>query len=88
MTGIPCKNVVVFHSWATRLRWKGHEVINPAEISGDGGTWHDYLKADIKALCDCDTLAYLPGWESSKGAQLEIHLAHRLGIEIVDVRTL
>ena len=45
-------------------------------------TWHQFMRADIKALCDCDALALLDGWQHSAGAQLELHLAHRLGLEI------
>ena len=25
----------------------------------------------------------LPGWEKSNGAQLELHIAHRLGIDVI-----
>ena len=48
-----------------------------------GGAWTDCLRADIRALMDCDTLALLPGWESSQGAHLELHIAHRVGIKVV-----
>lgn len=86
MSGIPERNFPVFNRAAAALRKAGHEVVNPAEISlGILGTWHDYMRADIAALCGCDTLALLPGWEHSSGAHLELHIAHRIGLTIVSV---
>jgi hypothetical protein len=83
MTGLPEFNFPAFHAAAATLRNSGHEAVNPAEINAEtGGDWHYYLKADIKALCDCNALALLPGWQNSKGAHLELHIAHRLGLEI------
>lgn len=83
MTGLPDLNFPAFNAAAERLRRQGHSVVNPAEIGSEPGRdWVDYMKADIKALCDCDALALLPGWQNSKGAHLELHLAHRLGLEI------
>ena len=40
------------------------------------------MRTDIKALCDCDSIILLPGWEKSNGAHLELHIAHRIGLEI------
>jgi hypothetical protein len=46
------------------------------------------MRADIKALCDCDGLALLPGWQHSNGAHVELNLAHRLGMTINTVQEL
>ena len=89
MTGLPEFNFPAFHAATTALREKGFEAINPAEINTEtGGDWHFYLRADIKALCDCDTLALLPGWQTSSGAHLELHIAHRLKMNFVLVAVL
>ena len=89
MTGIAHHNFPLFNRWALTLRAVGYEVANPATNgSGPRLSYEQYLRADIKLLCDCDTLAYLPGWESSKGAMLEMEIAHRVGIRIVDVEKL
>lgn len=86
MTGLPEFNFPAFHAAARLLRAAGHEAVNPAEINAEtGGDWHYYLRADIKALCDCDALALLPGWEGSKGAHLELHIAHRLGLRVASL---
>lgn len=83
MTGLPDLNFPAFHRAAKLLRGLDYVVVNPADINPGGAmSWHDCMRADIKALCDCDALVLLPGWERSKGAHLELHLAHRLELQI------
>jgi hypothetical protein len=83
MSGVPEHNFPAFNAEAARLRALGYEVVNPAEVNPDVAlSWHECLRQDIKLLCDCDTLALLPGWEHSQGAHLELHIAHRLGMTI------
>ena len=41
-----------------------------------------HMRADIKAMMDCDGLAILPGWQNSRGANAEINLAHALGMDV------
>ena len=67
---------------AERLRGLGYEVVNPAEDPVYAG-YHESMRKDLKALLDCDTLALLDGWQCSAGAHLEMHVAHRVGMEIV-----
>lgn len=83
MTGLPELNFPAFNAAAAALRALGHAVVNPADLNPAGASWQACLRADIKALCDCDTLALLPGWEGSPGAHLELHVAHRLGLLVV-----
>lgn len=83
MTGEPELNFPAFHAAAARLRSCGHDVVNPAELNTDpSADWHSCLRKDIAALTTCDALALLPRWQKSSGAQLELHIAHRLGMEI------
>jgi hypothetical protein len=42
--------------------------------------WSDYMRADIQKLCESDCVYFLRGWEKSKGACLERHIA--LALEI------
>lgn len=89
MTGIEDFNFPAFHAAAVALRGMGYVVSSPAEVNPDTTmTWEQCLRADIKALCDCDVIALLPGWENSKGAHLEVHVAHRLGIRVAALHTL
>lgn len=46
------------------------------------------MRRDIAALMDCDTVATLPGWEHSKGARLEVLIAERLGMTVVNAHDL
>lgn len=84
MTGLPDLNRPAFARAAELLREEGWRPVNPAEVKPIGGTeWEHYMRGDIRALCECDALALIEGWERSKGAHLEVHLAHRLGIEVL-----
>ena len=85
MSGIPEYNFPAFHYWAAELRRQGHTVVNPAEIT-KANTWEGCLRDDLRELCGCDTIALMPGWESSKGANLELHVAHRLGMTVIQLR--
>lgn len=89
MTGIPQSNFPAFHAAAMALRERGMEVCNPAEINADqSAPWVQGMRDDIKALCDCDAIALMPGWEHSQGAHLELHIAHRIGLEVLFVAEL
>ena len=84
MTGLPDLNFPAFHAAARQLRDLGYTVRNPAEVGEEPGkTWEDYMRKDIRLLCECDTILLLPGWENSKGAHLELHIAHRIGMKVL-----
>jgi hypothetical protein len=81
MSGLPELNFPGFHAAAASLRADGHIVINPAEITTDhGAKWEDCLRADITQLVTCEGIALMPGWEGSKGARLEAHIARELNM--------
>ena len=84
MTNMPALNFPAFHAEAARLRALGYEVVNPAEVNPDpAAKWHDCMKADIAQLVTCDAVRLLEGWESSRGASLEAHIAHSLDMRLV-----
>ena len=89
MTGYPELNFPAFHAAADVLRSKGLEVANPAEIDPEGEqSWSACMRAGLKAMLDCCTVALLPGWEDSKGANIEARLALNLGMRVVEFETL
>ncbi len=84
MTGMPDMNFPAFNADADRLRALGFDVVNPVELNPDPAmSWHKCMRCDLAALLTCDTLALLDGWQKSAGAHLEMHVAHRVGMEIV-----
>jgi hypothetical protein len=88
MTGLPGLNFPAFAAMTAKLRDAGHAVTNPAELNPDGGSWNDCMRRDIAALMECDTVARLPGWHTSKGARLEVLIAERLGMTVVNAHDL
>lgn len=65
--------------WLTGL---GYDVVNPVSYGLiEDGEWADYMRRDIKLLCDCDYIYLLDGWKCSGGACLEKHIADNLGIK-------
>lgn len=86
MTGIEDFNFPAFSAAAAELRALGHEVINPAE-NDDGDTtreWAYYMRKDLAHVLSVDAVAVLPGWQGSRGARLEVHVARALGLPILD----
>lgn len=100
ITGYPDLNKPLFTAAEAALSSVGHTVLNPHRVctiitahsckgpchpSEELLPWEDYLRADlISMLHMADGLAMLPGWEASRGAQLERHVAEALGWEVRD----
>lgn len=75
----------LFKDAERKLTLDGHEVVNPMTIPHDHDkTWLSYMRADIKALVDCDAIYMLRNWTESKGACTEFNLAHDLGLKIIE----
>ena len=86
MTGRPALNFPAFYREAAHYRATGYRVVNPAEINPDPTmAWGNAMRADIRELMTCDAIAMLPGWERSKGASLEHHIAQSLGFQVIYV---
>lgn len=66
---LPDLNFPAFHSMAARLRAAGHQVVNPAEINPNGGTWDDCVRYDIATLMDGDRAATLLGLQRAPPQQ-------------------
>lgn len=41
-------------------------------------SWQCWMRYDIKAMMDCDTIVMLPAWQQSSGAKVESMLAQKL----------
>ncbi|HBO1301978.1 TPA: DUF4406 domain-containing protein [Pseudomonas aeruginosa] len=89
MTGIPDFNYPAFNAEEKRIRALGYIVENPAvNMVYRGAPWETFMRDGIKRLMDCDILALLPGWERSRGANIERGLAITLGMRVVDAEAL
>jgi hypothetical protein len=91
-------NFPAFYSAAESLEKQGYEPVNPAQLDIEAGytlerikqldpaEFQEFLKGaakrDLDALQQCDAIALLPGWESSKGARAEKAVAEWLGLRV------
>lgn len=87
MTGFENFNYEMFNIAAADLRASGYEVENPADLeaentSGAPQAWSWYMRRAITKLMLCNGMALLDGWENSRGAVIEVNLAHNLGYQI------
>jgi Domain of unknown function (DUF4406) len=88
MTGYPELNTPAFDCVSKGLRRLPlNRVFNPAE--NDGGSkdkgWAFYMRLDLISVALADRLVLLPGWEKSRGAQVEIANAISLKIPLYEV---
>lgn len=89
MTGKEALNFPAFYEAAAHVRALGYDVVNPAELNPNhDASWHACLRANLKELLDCTGLVLLDGWQQSAGAHLEMHVAHRVGLNIHLLRDL
>ena len=85
MSGLPDLNYPAFHAAAAMLRARGYEVENPAENPVPVcGSWRGYMRMTVTQLAQCDAVYLLPGWEASRGANVEHALALGLGLEVIE----
>jgi hypothetical protein len=99
MRSIEFYNFPAFDAAAERLRAAGHDPVNPADLDRAVGVnehteplpegfLRGAMKRDLSAICDCDAIALLPGWERSAGVKVELTLARFLGLQVIDAMTL
>lgn len=101
MTGYEQWNFPEFFRVEKALLELGYEVVNPAHNDGPdlesalksagsaekpNYTWNYYMRRDLPHVMECDGLLVLDGWQKSKGAQLEVHVAKALGLPLYILR--
>ena len=85
VSGIEIEARVLFKRAEIELLIQGHDVINQMELEHDHDkTWQSYMRECISAMMKADALYLLPNWRESKGARIEVQLAHNLGIKILN----
>ena len=61
------------------------DIVNPFELDHDHDKdWESYMSVCIKELMTCNTLYLLPGWTDSPGARIEVMIASRMGMDLID----
>ncbi len=89
MSGYRDHNFPAFHAAAKRLREMGYDVINPAEIEQENLLdWSACLRNDLRELLRANAVVTLSGWQHSRGARLEVHVARALGMPVNDLASL
>lgn len=89
MSGIENYNREAFDNARDFLSESGVLVQSPVDLNTDSTGkfpcrgYNEAMKVDIAAMCLCDAVVVLPGWENSQGAALEHFIAVRLGIPVV-----
>lgn len=97
MNGISDFNVPAFLEAQAQLEGVGHEVVSPVQdflheyqhpgsdltTNTDTQEAHAaYLRRDIAMLLGVEAIALLPGWETSKGANIELAVARALALPV------
>lgn len=81
-----------FQDAAAKLRAKGYEaIVNPAELTKVIGHEFEYgeiMGIDLDILAVCDALIQLPGWEESRGANIEYGYALAAGKLIISLEAI
>jgi len=83
ITGLPLEDTKArFKASAEALEICGYTSVNPFEVlpPHPDHAWNDHMRADIKALVDCDYIYIMDNAQDSRGAMLEMRIASALGI--------
>lgn len=95
MRGYHLHNSEAFDLAADELRRAGHEVINPVDHDREIGfdfnsqdipreTFLSMFRWDLARVMEVEAVAFLPGWQRSRGACAERTVAHYLGLPCFD----
>ncbi len=97
VTGVPDFNRRGFASAQAMLEEAGYRVLNPInmteeydeinEIPRGSASWDTYMRIALRGLIACQTLVALPGWTTSRGAQIEVTLATSLRMPVFQIIT-
>lgn len=75
---------------AERLRGMGYEPVNPAAVTAQlpPMEWAECMAVAAKCMEMCGTIYQMRGWQGSRGAVIEWHLAAAMGMDVLDAEGL
>ena len=87
MSGYPDYNYPAFRFADQHLRGLGYETLNPVDAEADPSRpeptpWEWYMRQALVMVLQADGIAVLTGWECSRGARLEVDVAHALRLPV------
>ena len=86
MTGLPEFNYPAFRTAAERLTDAGYPSRRRVRRRGTRPRgWSDYMRRALGLLVQCQGVAVLAGWQTSRGARIEAKLAQDLGMVVAPV---
>lgn len=100
MSGFDQHNFPAFDAARDYLVACGHRAISPADITRNSGVacttdgistpeqYAAFMRLDIAALLTVDAVVVLRGWQRSRGAKLEVHIAQTLGLPVLCAATM
>jgi len=94
MSHYPDYNKPAFEDACMRLRACGFKVLSPHENGQPGpevdpdSVWIYYMRLDLHMVAEANLVAVLDGWECSRGAKIEVQIAHFMHIPVLPLETL
>lgn len=83
ISGIEDSAPAIFKRAEDALVALGFNCVNPIRLPHNPeSTWADFMRKDVAALMECDSIFMLSNWEDSAGAVLEHLLATAIGLQI------
>lgn len=91
MTGKPNFNYDQFEEVTKDLEAQGHDILSPHDVEQWLGIpkqepgsqpYEWYVRNTMKMLLECQSIALLPAWWSSKGARLELKVARACAMPV------
>lgn len=96
MRGFERFNFPAFDTARDWLIEKGIEAVSPADLDRaiglssfaqtlPEGFIYDALRRDFMAICQCDAIVFLPGWEQSSGARAERFVGEQINLRLFHI---